>query len=97
MIMLSSTLQFTLLGWVAQGLAAPTVRDFASYTAQPSRAAAVQEAFDRAWNAYYTYAFPHDSLTPLSRSFEDDLYVCVASWDTILLIPITAAVGAQVL
>lgn len=31
----------------------------------------MQEAFDRAWNGYYTYAFPHDSLTPLTESFED--------------------------
>ncbi|KAI0129555.1 glycoside hydrolase family 47 protein [Xylariales sp. AK1849] len=56
-----------LLGGVSQTLAAP------SYQAQPERAAAVQEAFDRAWTGYYTYAFPNDGLLPISHSYVNDL------------------------
>ncbi|ORY61367.1 glycoside hydrolase family 47 protein [Pseudomassariella vexata] len=43
-----------------------------SYQAYPERAAAVMEAFDRAWDGYYQYAFPNDSLKPISKSFEND-------------------------
>lgn len=42
------------------------------YAANPDRAAAVKEAFDRAWAGYYQYAFPNDSLKPISKSFEND-------------------------
>ena len=31
------------------------------------RAAAVKEAFEHAWNGYYTYAFPSDELLPISN------------------------------
>lgn len=71
--MRSSTWSVALLGSAAQVLAAPTARDAPTYTGVPERAAAVQEAFDRAWNGYYTYAFPHDSLAPLSESYADGL------------------------
>ncbi|KAF2136151.1 glycoside hydrolase family 47 protein [Aplosporella prunicola CBS 121167] len=37
----------------------------------PVRAAAVKEAFDFAWNGYYTYAFPHDELHPVSWGYGD--------------------------
>ncbi|KAF7562728.1 hypothetical protein G7046_g1385 [Stylonectria norvegica] len=36
------------------------------------RAAAVQKAFQWSWDAYYKHAFPHDSLRPLDKTFEDD-------------------------
>lgn len=32
------------------------------------KANAVKEAFDFAWNGYYTYAFPNDELHPVSRT-----------------------------
>lgn len=31
------------------------------------RAAAVKEAFEHAWNGYYTYAFPDDELRSVSN------------------------------
>ncbi|KAK9775391.1 putative alpha-1,2-Mannosidase [Seiridium cardinale] len=69
--MVSSIRTIALLGSAALGFAAPAARDQLTYTSQPERAAAVQEAFDRAWNGYYTYAFPHDELTPLTESYDD--------------------------
>lgn len=36
------------------------------------RAAAVIEAFQHAWQGYYTYAFPHDSLLPDTDGYQDD-------------------------
>lgn len=35
----------------------------------PARAAAVKEAFDFAWNGYYTFAFPNDELHPVSNGY----------------------------
>lgn len=37
-----------------------------------TRAAAVKEAYLYAWDAYAEYAFGHDDLAPLSRSYTDD-------------------------
>lgn len=71
--MVSSAWRIALLGAVAPVLAAPTARDTITYTSYDDRTAAVQEAFDRGWNGYYTYAFPHDELAPLSKSYLDDL------------------------
>lgn len=68
--MVSSTWLLALLGSSSQvdGIKArgPT------YAAQPDRAAAVKEAFNRAWAGYYQYAFPNDSLKPIAKSFEND-------------------------
>lgn len=33
---------------------------------------AVKQAFQISWDGYYKYAFPHDSLKPVSNSWEDD-------------------------
>lgn len=43
--------------------------DEASY-----RAEAVREAFHFAWNGYYTYAFPHDELHPVTNTSGDSRY-----------------------
>jgi mannosyl-oligosaccharide alpha-1,2-mannosidase len=43
-----------------------------TYEANATRAAAVQAAFDRSWKGYYDYAFPHDSLKPISKKGNDD-------------------------
>lgn len=37
-----------------------------------TRAAAVKEAYLYAWDAYAQYAFGHDDLRPLSKSYTDD-------------------------
>lgn len=39
------------------------------------RANAVKDAFQFAWDGYYTYAFPHDDLLPVSDGFSDPRYV----------------------
>ncbi|KAH8666423.1 glycoside hydrolase family 47 protein [Xylariales sp. PMI_506] len=73
--MLSSTKVLSLVGLLPYALAAPSGTSGGSgptYESHPDRLAAVQEAFDRAWAGYYTYAFPHDSLLPISVSFTDD-------------------------
>ncbi|KAK1775008.1 glycoside hydrolase [Copromyces sp. CBS 386.78] len=49
------------------------------HSAAPSQAVsnqerrdAVKQAFKISWDAYYKYAFPHDSLKPVSNSWADD-------------------------
>jgi mannosyl-oligosaccharide alpha-1,2-mannosidase len=37
------------------------------FRVQKSRANAVKEAFQFAWDGYYTYAFPADELNPITR------------------------------
>ncbi|KAI1815915.1 glycoside hydrolase family 47 protein [Poronia punctata] len=44
----------------------------ASYVAHEDRLGAVKEAFQRAWDGYYEYAFPNDSLKPISKSYQND-------------------------
>lgn len=36
------------------------------------KAAAIIEAFRFSWNNYETYAAPHDTLLPVSQTYEDD-------------------------
>lgn len=36
---------------------------------QKKRAAAVKEAFEFAWDGYFTYAFPNDELHPVSNTY----------------------------
>ncbi|WYZ35599.1 hypothetical protein EsH8_X_000246 [Colletotrichum jinshuiense] len=42
------------------------------YTNHPERASAVKEAFQRSWDGYRKFAFPNDTLKPVSNSFEND-------------------------
>ncbi len=42
------------------------------YVANATRANAVREAFQTAWDGYYKYAYGHDSLRPVTNSFSDD-------------------------
>ncbi|ODA75889.1 hypothetical protein RJ55_08530 [Drechmeria coniospora] len=37
-----------------------------------ARANAVKRAFETSWNGYHEQAFPHDTLRPVSGTFEDD-------------------------
>ena len=72
MLWLASAL--ALLGLAAQSGATPTQRRYAKpvYRSHPDRVDAVKDAFQRSWDGYYKYAFPHDTLHPVSNTFEDD-------------------------
>ena len=71
-----------LLGFVAYSSANPATvpnqfndqKVIGRYRVDISRTAAVKEAFRHSWDAYYKFAFPHDSLKPLEKGFEDDRY-----------------------
>lgn len=59
------------------GLAYPKQRgsdyDYTSFPQdQQERADAVIEQFRFAWDGYYRYAYPHDSLQPLNNTYRDD-------------------------
>ncbi|RSM05828.1 hypothetical protein CDV31_009404 [Fusarium ambrosium] len=43
------------------------------YRDDPEKTDAIAEAFRHSWQGYYNYAFPKDTLHPLSRTFENDL------------------------
>lgn len=63
-------------GLLAQASASPqgSVQPAATpkYTNQPDRANAVKEAFQRSWDGYRKFAFPNDTLKPVSDTFEND-------------------------
>lgn len=44
----------------------------ASYVTNQTRADAVKQTFQISWDGYYKYAFPGDSLLPVTNSFEND-------------------------
>ena len=59
------------------GLAYPRQRgsdyDYTSFPQdQQERADAVIEQFRFAWDGYYKYAYPHDSLQPANNTYRDD-------------------------
>ncbi|KAI0540290.1 glycoside hydrolase family 47 protein [Xylaria digitata] len=43
-----------------------------SYVSHQDRLDGVKEAFQRSWDGYYEYAFPNDSLKPISKSYDND-------------------------
>lgn len=43
-----------------------------SYVTHQDRLDGVKEAFQRAWDGYYEYAFPNDSLKPISKTYDND-------------------------
>ncbi|KAL7621951.1 Mannosyl-oligosaccharide alpha-1,2-mannosidase 1B [Parahypoxylon ruwenzoriense] len=55
-----------ILGCAWQVLGAP------SYVSHPDRLDAVKEAFQRSWDGYYQYAFPNDTLRPISKTSQND-------------------------
>nr|XP_036587807.1 mannosyl-oligosaccharide alpha-mannosidase precursor [Colletotrichum truncatum]KAF6798948.1 mannosyl-oligosaccharide alpha-mannosidase precursor [Colletotrichum truncatum] len=61
---LGGALMFT--GLLAYASASP------QYRPQPDRANAVKEAFQRSWDGYRKFAFPNDTLKPVSNTFEND-------------------------
>ncbi|KAI1803305.1 glycoside hydrolase family 47 protein [Daldinia bambusicola] len=54
------------LGGASYTLAQP------SYVSHPDRADAVKAAFQRSWDGYYQYAFPNDTLRPISKGYQND-------------------------
>ncbi|KAI0002334.1 glycoside hydrolase family 47 protein [Xylariaceae sp. FL0662B] len=64
--MIIFTWAFVALAYLSPVLADPI------YIARPERQAAVEEAFQRSWDGYYKYAFPNDTLKPISKSYEND-------------------------
>ncbi|KAI1132825.1 glycoside hydrolase family 47 protein [Nemania abortiva] len=52
--------------------ASPIVSRTPSYVSHPDRLDGVKEAFQRSWDGYYKYAFPNDSLKPISKSYDND-------------------------
>lgn len=44
-----------------------------AYRYDSDKTEAIAEAFRHSWKGYYTYAFPKDTLQPLSGSFENDM------------------------
>ncbi|GKT94184.1 glycoside hydrolase family 47 protein [Colletotrichum tofieldiae] len=64
-----------LAGLATQASASPQVPLPAAapqYVNQPERANAVKEAFQRSWDGYRKFAFPNDTLKPVSNTFEND-------------------------
>lgn len=43
-----------------------------SYVTNQTRADAVKQTFQISWDGYYQYAFPGDSLLPVTNTFEND-------------------------
>ncbi|KAI1504832.1 glycoside hydrolase family 47 protein [Biscogniauxia marginata] len=66
--MVSYTWTVAALGCVSSALASSSI----TYVSHPHRLDAVKEAFQRSWDGYYTYAFPNDSLKPISQSYNND-------------------------
>ncbi|KAI8955461.1 glycoside hydrolase family 47 protein [Xylaria longipes] len=52
--------------------AAPLAPRGPSYVSHQDRLDGVKEAFQRSWNGYYQYAFPNDSLKPISKTYDND-------------------------
>ncbi|KAI1175897.1 glycoside hydrolase family 47 protein [Nemania sp. FL0916] len=42
------------------------------YVSHQDRLSGVKEAFQRSWDGYYKYAFPNDSLQPISKTYVND-------------------------
>lgn len=42
------------------------------YVYNQTRADAVKQTFQISWDGYYTYAFPGDSLLPVTNTFQND-------------------------
>ncbi|KAI1102889.1 glycoside hydrolase family 47 protein [Jackrogersella minutella] len=69
--MVNSRWTAAILGGASQALA-QSYQSVPSYVSHPDRTAAVKEAFQRSWDGYYQYAFPNDTLLPISLSYEND-------------------------
>lgn len=52
--------------------ASPLAHRAPDYVSHPDRLDGVKEAFQRSWDGYYKYAFPNDSLKPISKGYDND-------------------------
>lgn len=70
---MKSVTALAVLGLLSPALAAPKPES-AKRAPAPNhgRAGEVRAAFQTAWKGYYKYAFPHDTLLPLTNEFYDD-------------------------
>lgn len=57
-----------------------------SYKPNQPRATAVKNAFQVSWDGYYQYAFPHDSLRPVTNGYADDRCANPCDLATVLLL-----------
>ncbi|KAK3333793.1 glycoside hydrolase family 47 protein [Cercophora scortea] len=72
---LSGACVVALLGFAghAKATSPPQRTAFApKYVSNAGRANAVKQAFQISWDGYYKYAFPHDSLRPVTNTYYDD-------------------------
>lgn len=61
-----------------------------TYVYNQTRADAVKQTFQISWDGYYKYAFPGDSLLPVSNSFENDRSVQVLDVQLSCCSPLTS-------
>ncbi|KAI1453300.1 glycoside hydrolase family 47 protein [Annulohypoxylon moriforme] len=69
--MVNSKWAAAVLGGASQVLA-QSYQNAPAYVSHPDRADAVKAAFQRSWDGYYQYAFPNDTLLPISKSYQND-------------------------
>ncbi|KAI1478070.1 glycoside hydrolase family 47 protein [Daldinia eschscholtzii] len=60
------------LGGASYTLAQSSYLSQPSYVSHPDRTDAVKAAFQRSWDGYYQYAFPNDTLRPISKGYQND-------------------------
>ena len=60
------------VGIISPVAALPSLQQRVLYTPNATRADAVKAAFQTAWDGYYKYAFPNDSLKPISNTGSND-------------------------
>jgi mannosyl-oligosaccharide alpha-1,2-mannosidase len=63
------------------------------YVTNRQRADAVKDAFQVSWDGYYKYAFPHDSLRPVTNGYADDR--CVPTRLPALVLASSLVVGCR--
>lgn len=79
--LLAGVSQVTAAPRAPQSYAGPTKRYSgppSSYVVNHTRANAVKQTFQISWDGYYKYAFPGDSLLPVTNTFENDRLVGTA-------------------
>ncbi|KAF4125781.1 mannosyl-oligosaccharide alpha-1,2-mannosidase [Geosmithia morbida] len=54
------------------GFTAPALSYAVAISSQSEKAQAVKKAFELSWKGYHENAFPHDTLKPIARSYEND-------------------------
>jgi mannosyl-oligosaccharide alpha-1,2-mannosidase len=59
---------------VLLGLAGPAIAAPKSKKGGPdaAKAKAIKETYQHSWKGYYEYAFPNDTLAPLTKSYVND-------------------------